>query len=302
MLPNPPLGHTRRARAIGRQGSPASIVLIRWRTPGLSKSRAAAIIDPAPSRLGRSLMQLLSDRQRNLITLARTLGRVSVDDLSARFDVTLQTIRRDLNELCKRRVLTRTHGGAVVSSCVENLSYDARRFIAAAEKKATGIAAAALIPNKSSLFINIGTTAEEVAAALANHDALLVIANNLNVAMTLYRRPSIEVIVAGAPARCSDEAVVGSATVALIRRFKVDTAGIGPRLSTRTSRCSTTTRSRSMSRAPSSNTPAASSWSAIARSSSGRRPSASPHIADPHFRHRPAGFRRASPSLQGRRG
>ena len=120
-------------------------------------------------------MQLLSDRQHNIITLARTLGRMSVDDLSARFDVTPQTIRRDLNELCERRVLTRTHGGAVVSSCVENLSYDARRFIAAAEKKAIGIAAVALIPNKSSLFINIGTTAEEVAAALANHDALLVV-------------------------------------------------------------------------------------------------------------------------------
>jgi DeoR family glycerol-3-phosphate regulon repressor len=198
---------------------------------------------------------------------------VSVDDLSARFDVTPQTIRRDLNELCERRVLTRIHGGAGVSSCVENLSYDARRFIAAAEKKAIGIAAVALIPNKSSLFINIGTTAEEVAAAPANHDALLVVTNNLNEAMTPYRRPSIEVIVAGAPARGSDGAVVGSATVDLIRRFKVDTAGIGSRLSTRSNRCSTTTRSRSMSRAPSSNAP--SSWSAIARSSSGRRPSAS---------------------------
>jgi hypothetical protein len=302
MLPNPPLGHTRRARAIGRQGSPASIVLIRWRTPGLSKSRAAAIIDPAPSRLGRSLMQLLSDRQRNLITLARTLGRVSVDDPSARFDVTLQTIRRDLNELCKRRVLTRTHGGAVVSSCVENLSYDARRFIAAAEKKATGIAAAALIPNKSPLFINIGTTAEEVAAALANHDALLVIANNLNVAMTFYRRPCIEVIVAALRLAARTRRwweVPRSPSSAGLKSTRQG-SGLGSRRGRIIAR-----RRRGRGQCPARHhrirpprPPGQRSHEARA---GGARPHR-PHIADPHFRHRPAGFRRPSPSQQGPRG
>ena len=172
-------------------------------------------------------MQPLNDRQNDIIVLARSVGRVSVEELAARYEVTPQTIRRDLNELCDRRVLTRTHGGAIISSSVENLSYEARRFIAAAEKRAIGIAAATLIPNDSSLFINIGTTTEEVAAALTKHQDLLVITNNLNVAMTLYRHPSIEVIVAGGPVRRSDGAVVGSAAVDLIRQFKVDTAVIG---------------------------------------------------------------------------
>ncbi len=166
-------------------------------------------------------------RQQSIVALARSAGRVTVEDLAARFEVTQQTIRRDLNELCDRNVLMRTHGGAVVSSSVENLSYEARRYIAASEKRAIGIAAAALVPNKSSLFVNIGTTTEEVAAALINHEHLLVITNNLNVAMTLYPRPSIDVIVAGGPVRRSDGAVVGSATVDLIRQFKVDTAVIG---------------------------------------------------------------------------
>jgi DeoR family transcriptional regulator, glycerol-3-phosphate regulon repressor len=172
-------------------------------------------------------MQPLNDRQNDIIAIARTVGRVTVEDLAARFDVTPQTIRRDLNELCDRRVLTRTHGGALISSSVENLSYEARRFIAADAKRAIGAAAAALIPNESSLFINIGTTTEEVAAALTTHEDLLVITNNLNVAMTLYRHPSIDVIVAGGPVRRSDGAVIGSAAVDLIRQFKVDTAVIG---------------------------------------------------------------------------
>jgi DeoR family glycerol-3-phosphate regulon repressor len=172
-------------------------------------------------------MQPLNDRQNEIVALARTIGRVVVEDLATRFDVTAQTIRRDLNELCDRNVLSRTHGGAVVSSSVENLSYEARRYIAADSKRAIGAAAASLIPNNSSLFINIGTTTEEVATALTAHEDLLVITNNLNVALTLYRHPSIKVIVAGGPVRHSDGAVIGSAAVDLIRQFKVDTAVIG---------------------------------------------------------------------------
>jgi DeoR family transcriptional regulator, glycerol-3-phosphate regulon repressor len=172
-------------------------------------------------------MQPLNDRQNDIIALARLLGRVTVEDLAARFEVTPQTIRRDLNELCDRRVLTRTHGGALIASSIENLSYEARRFIAADAKRAIGIAAAALIPNNSSLFINVGTTTEEVASALKDHSDLRVITNNLNVAMTLYHHPTIEVIVAGGPVRRSDGAVVGSSAVDLIRQFKVDMAVIG---------------------------------------------------------------------------
>jgi DeoR family glycerol-3-phosphate regulon repressor len=154
-------------------------------------------------------------------------GRVGVDDLAERLNVTPQTIRKDLNDLCEQRLLSRIHGGAVIASGVENTAYEARRFIAAPEKRAIGVRAAALIPNQSSLFINIGTTTEEVARALTAHEDLLVITNNLNVARTLYPYPSFEVIVAGGPVRRSDGAVVGAAAIDLIRQFKVDTAVIG---------------------------------------------------------------------------
>jgi DeoR family glycerol-3-phosphate regulon repressor len=172
-------------------------------------------------------MQPVSARQREIVALARVQGRVSVDGLAEKFDVTRQTIRKDLNDLCEQRLLSRTHGGAVIASGVENTEYEARRLIAAQEKRAIGARAAALIPNQSSLFINIGTTTEEVARALTTHEDLLIITNNLNVARTLYPYPSFEVIVAGGPIRRSDGAVVGAAAVDLIRQFKVDTAVIG---------------------------------------------------------------------------
>jgi DeoR family glycerol-3-phosphate regulon repressor len=169
----------------------------------------------------------LSARQMEIVALARKVGRVTVEDLARRFDVTPQTIRKDLNDLCERHVMSRVHGGAVVESGVANLSYEARRFVATEEKKQIGRAAAALIPNSSSLFINVGTTTEEVANALTNHEGLLVITNNLNVAMQLYRHPTIDVIVAGGPVRRADGAVVGESAIDLIRQFKVDTAVIG---------------------------------------------------------------------------
>jgi DeoR family glycerol-3-phosphate regulon repressor len=172
-------------------------------------------------------MEPASSRQREILALARVQGRVSVDGLAEKFEVTPQTIRKDLNDLCEQRLLSRVHGGAIIASGVENTAYEARRLIAAREKSAIGVAAAALIPDQSSLFINIGTTTEEVARALVGHEDLLVITNNLNVARTLYPHPSFDVIVAGGPVRRSDGAVVGAAAVDLIRQFKVDTAVIG---------------------------------------------------------------------------
>ncbi|ACL58636.1 DeoR/GlpR family DNA-binding transcription regulator [Methylobacterium nodulans] len=169
----------------------------------------------------------ISPRQQDILAIARLQGRVSVEDLALRFDVTPQTIRKDLNELCDNRLLSRVHGGAVVASGVENLAYEARRLVAHAEKRAIGLAAAKLIPNNASLFINIGTTTEEVARALVEHEDLLVITNNLNVATLLYRHPKISLIVAGGPVRRADGAVIGSAAVDFINQFKVDYAVIG---------------------------------------------------------------------------
>jgi DeoR family glycerol-3-phosphate regulon repressor len=169
----------------------------------------------------------IPERQQEILNLARAQGRVSVEDLALRFDVTPQTIRKDLNELCELRLVSRVHGGAIIASGVENIAYEARRFIAQSEKRAIGAAAAQLIPNNASLFINIGTTTEEVARALAGHEDLLVITNNLNVATLLYRHPRIEVIMAGGPVRRSDGAVIGAAAVDFVAQFKVDFAIIG---------------------------------------------------------------------------
>lgn len=166
-------------------------------------------------------------RQDEIIEIARETGRVLVDDLSARFEVTPQTIRRDLSDLCDRGLLTRVHGGAMLKSGAANLGYEARQSLAAVEKDRIGRLCAAAIPNNASLFINIGTTTEAVARALLDHRDILVVTNNIHVANILSANVNCEVIVAGGMLRRADGGLIGEATVDFVNKFKVDFAVIG---------------------------------------------------------------------------
>jgi DeoR family glycerol-3-phosphate regulon repressor len=161
------------------------------------------------------------------MALARLGGRVEVDNLAAHFAVTPQTIRKDLNALCEQRLLTRQHGGASYPSGIANYGYEARRQLAAEAKRAIGLRAAAMIPARSSLVLNIGTTTEQVALALRGHEGLMVVTNNINVANILRESPGIEVVIAGGVVRPADGGVVGEAAVDFIRQFRVDHAVIG---------------------------------------------------------------------------
>jgi DeoR family glycerol-3-phosphate regulon repressor len=173
------------------------------------------------------IQRVTARRQAAIMALVRETGRVSVDEMAARFAVTPQTIRRDLNELSDAGVLTRVHGGAVIASTIENLAYEARKLVAQQEKRLIGQAAAAFVPDHSSLFINLGTTTEEVARAIAGRTGLLVVTNNINVATELYRNPAIDVVIAGGSIRPSDGGIIGHMAVEMIRNYSVDLAVIG---------------------------------------------------------------------------
>lgn len=172
-------------------------------------------------------MDMLSPRQNKILTLAGKDGRVDVEKLSGIFDVSPQTIRKDLNILCDRQLLQRVHGGAIVGSGIENVSYEARRLLAPGSKKAIGEMAATLIPDNSSLLINIGTTTEQVAHSLKDHRGLLVITNNINAIAIMKNFLGIELIIAGGQVRRSDGGIIGVAAVDFINQFKADYAVIG---------------------------------------------------------------------------
>ena len=175
--------------------------------------------NPAPENLNR--------RQQEILSLVHRQGFVSNEGLAQSFGVTPQTVRRDINALCEGGLLRRYHGGAGLPSSVENMAYAARQVLCLEEKIRIARTTACHIPDGASLFINIGTTNEEVAKALVSHKGLRVITNNLNVASFLSENPSFEVILAGGVVRSRDRGITGEATIDFMQQFKVDFGIIG---------------------------------------------------------------------------
>lgn len=169
----------------------------------------------------------LGSRQKDIMEYARTQGEVLVEPLAEVFQVTPQTIRRDLKQLCDMRLLQRVHGGAILHDGVSNMGYEARRRLMVNEKNLIAAHAAKLIPDDSSIFINIGTTTEAVAHQLIEHKGLLVITNNINVINALSKNETVQVMTAGGTVRREDGGIVGDSTTDFIAQFKVDYAVIG---------------------------------------------------------------------------
>lgn len=169
----------------------------------------------------------LNERQQNLLAWVQREGFASVEALAAHFGVTHQTIRRDIHQLAHLKLIRRYHGGAGLPSSIENMTYAARQVLFHDEKRRIAELVAHHIPHNASLFINIGTTTEEVANALSRHRRLRVITNNLNVANVMSGYPECEVIVAAGVVRARDKGITGEATIDFIRQFKVDFGVIG---------------------------------------------------------------------------
>lgn len=166
-------------------------------------------------------------RKPEIIQIARREGKVTVEGLVEHFGVTPQTIRRDLTELADDGRLERVHGGAILPSTTTNIGYSERRELNQAAKVDIGRACAQFIPNDCSVFLNIGTTTEAVAAELLHHEGLLVVTNNINIAMILSQNHNAEVIVTGGHLRRSDGGLVGDLATQTIRQFRFDYAVIG---------------------------------------------------------------------------
>ena len=165
---------------------------------------------------------VLNQRQRRILELVPRQGFVSIDALSKLFRVSAQTIRRDINEMCDRALLQRFHGGAGLVSSVENIAYASRQVMCLEEKVRIAQLIATDIPDNASVFIDIGTTSEEVAKALKDHKGLRVITNNFNAAAILSGSSTREVLITGGLIRPNDLGIVGEATEDFIDQFKVD--------------------------------------------------------------------------------
>jgi len=165
----------------------------------------------------------LSERQNIILQRLReeggTLSSAVVTDL---FDVSVQTIRKDLNALSDAGLVKRVHGGITLPVQTHNLSFNNRQVINLQAKQAIARQVAAAIPEGASLFLGIGTTLQQIAQALLGHERLTVVTNNLNAAMTLCQNPSIDTYLCGGKLRPSDQDLMGEDATGFLRRFQVN--------------------------------------------------------------------------------
>ena len=170
----------------------------------------------------------INPRQLAILQAVRAQGSVKTEALAEQFGITLQTTRRDIQRLTEAAMLERFHGGVrAMDSSSRNIAYAERQRTQAQAKQDIARQVAAAIPPGASLFMNIGTTVEAVAAELLHHQGLRVVTNNLHVARILAANPQCEVVVAGGTVRHEDLGVVGEAALAFIRQFRVDIGLIG---------------------------------------------------------------------------
>ncbi len=171
-------------------------------------------------------------RLNAILDLLAEQGEVSVEQLVERFGASAATTRRDLDSLAERRLLTRTHGGAVAQSVAYELPIRYKSHQRTGEKDRIAAAASALVVPGQVIGLSGGTTTTAIASALAARDdigteGLTVVTNAVNIAAQLAMRPEFKVVATGGAIHQRSFELVGPFAEQLLRGIRLDLAFIG---------------------------------------------------------------------------
>ena len=169
------------------------------------------------------------ERQRQILDGLSRTGRVTVTDLAAQFEVTTETIRRDLDQLAERTLLVRVHGGAVPRRTAEvEPDLPSRRVTNIEAKRRIAHAAATLLPQdpQAAVLLDAGTTTAELLAHLSGRRGP-VITNAPAIAQGALVHTDLAVHVLPGRVRPTTEAAVGSSTVEALGTLHPEVAFLG---------------------------------------------------------------------------
>jgi DeoR/GlpR family transcriptional regulator of sugar metabolism len=171
-------------------------------------------------------MLLAEDRKDTIMQILEDEGSVKVSKLIKLFDVSIETVRRDLEALEKKGSLKRVYGGAVIEkSKVKQMSYDKREKKFIEEKKEIAQNAIKYIQEGQSIALNNSTTNIEIARELKkNFKVLTVITNSLMIASELANTKNFNIILAGGILNNKEYAFYGEITENMLSNFVVDKA------------------------------------------------------------------------------
>lgn len=170
------------------------------------------------------------ERQQAIASLVIRQGRASVAELAHTYDVTTETVRRDLATLDRAGVVRRVHGGAVPARALHLVEQDVneRDTTRADHKDAIAAAAAEFFPlTGSTVLLDAGTTTSRIAAAIPTDRDLVVVTNSVPIAARLSAVPSVALHLLGGRVRGLTQAAVGEPVLAALGSLRVDIAFIG---------------------------------------------------------------------------
>lgn len=170
------------------------------------------------------------ERQQAIAARVIADGRASVTELAQAYEVTTETVRRDLAVLDKAGVLRRVHGGAVPARALHLVEpgVGERETTRAGHKDAIALAAGEFFPlSGASVLIDAGTTTARIAAHVPTDRDLVVVTNSVPIAARLATVPSISLQLLGGRVRGLTQAAVGEQALRVLDSLRVDIAFIG---------------------------------------------------------------------------
>src|SRR6201996_3863974 len=172
---------------------------------------------------------LIEERRRRICELLAQAGRVTVENLAARFGTSQVTIRADLSGLETAGARIRTHGGALPLEQTADEPLDVKQLQHHAEKVRIAQAAVALIQDGETIILDSGTTTAEIARALrkASFQAINVITNALNIAALLMDVPAVRLIMLGGVLRRESNSLSGPMAAAALAKLQADRLYLG---------------------------------------------------------------------------
>jgi DeoR family glycerol-3-phosphate regulon repressor len=163
-----------------------------------------------------------NSRQSEILELVDAHGFMTIDALAQHFAVTQQTVRSDVNALCRAGALRRYHGGVGPVSTLDNATFAKRRIVGHAEKVRIATDVAAHVPNHAALFVHYGTTMEAVGVALEAHTGLLIVTNNISIVTAARGTGARRVLLVGGEVNFSERCTCGDAATGFLAQFNVD--------------------------------------------------------------------------------
>jgi len=171
----------------------------------------------------------ITTRQAEIVAIVAEHGYSTLESLASRFSVSMQSVRRDIILLDQLRLIQRFHGGAGPSDTTTvRLGYQEKRLRGAEAKTRIAKRAVELVPEGSTIFLDVGTTVEALAQHLRGRQlGVRVFTTSLATAMLLAGEQGIELHVIGGASRGADGSLAGAKTVATISSIRFDLAFIG---------------------------------------------------------------------------